>query len=227
MNITDFKIRSFVKRGGRLTESQRFALTELLPKYTALDCPQPIDFNSLFDNQNPVQLEIGFGNGAALIDMAQQQASTNFIGIEVHDPGVGHAVKQADKLQLQNIRIAHTDAMEFVKSAIPSHSIEKIMLFFPDPWHKKKHHKRRIVRPEFMEQIVRMLAPQGIFHMATDWQDYAEQALEQINQVAGLKNISENNDYVPRPESRTLTKFEQRGHRLGHGVWDMMWQKTE
>ena len=128
-------------------------------------------------------------------------------------------------LQLNNVRIAHTDAMEFVKTAIRDNSIEKIMLFFPDPWHKKKHQKRRIVRPEFMDEIVRMLAPKGVFHMATDWQDYAEQALEQINEVKGLQNISKTSDYVPRPENRTLTKFEQRGHRLGHGVWDMMWQK--
>lgn len=224
--MKEFKIKSFVKRVGRLTKFQQNAIDNILPKHTlSTKYDRQLDLKKIFNNNNQIHLEIGIGNGEALIDMALANPNINYIGIEVHDPGIGHTLIQIDDLQLTNIKLAHHDATEVIK-LIPSSSLSRVMLFFPDPWHKKKHNKRRIIRSDFMNEIIRCLQISGVFHMATDWQDYAEQALKQINSETRLNNLDPNQSYLPRPSWRTLTKFEKRGHRLGHGVWDMMWKKT-
>lgn len=216
------KIRSFVKRAGRLTKGQEKALNELLPEFGVdLDAGQ-IDFNNLFTRQSDVILEIGFGMGKSLLQQASENPDKNYLGIEVHSPGVGSLLNGMIELGLDNIRVSKNDAVEVLEKNIPEQSLSCVQLFFPDPWHKKRHHKRRLVQKDFVEAILKRLKPGGIFHLATDWENYAEHMLEVISAVSGFSNLAKEGDYVPRPDSRPLTKFEQRGHRLGHGVWDLM-----
>lgn len=227
-------IKSFVKREGRLTKGQQKALDTYWPTMGLEHSKQLLDFAEVFGNDNPVVLEIGFGMGASLVEMAKNAPDKNFIGIEVHLPGVGACLATAHEAGVTNLRVYNHDAVEILRDCIPEASLSTVQLFFPDPWHKKRHHKRRIVQPEFVQSLRSKLAIGGVFHMATDWENYAEHMIEVMNEAEGFANIaakinSEENRtsiFVERPDSRPLTKFEQRGHRLGHGVWDIMFERV-
>lgn len=219
------KIRSFVRRQGRLTKGQQYAVEHYWPEMGIDYQPMPLVMSDLFSRDAPVTLEIGFGMGASLVEMADVNPDKNFLGIEVHLPGVGACLAAAHEKQLTNLRVMCHDAVEVLNKMIQDQSLSMVQLFFPDPWHKARHHKRRIVQVPFAELILSKLKPGGIFHMATDWENYAEHMLEVMNSIEGFQNLSSENSYVPRPESRPLTKFEQRGHRLGHGVWDLMFSR--
>ena len=215
------EIKSFVLRQGRLTPGQQKAFDTLWPKFGIEYLPERLDLQAEFGNDHPVILEIGFGNGDSLAEMAMAQPDKNFLGIEVHRPGVGHLLIQIGKQQISNIRIISHDAVEVLKHCIQENSLEGVQLFFPDPWHKKRHHKRRIVQPAFLDLVCQAVRPGGFFHAATDWENYAEHIRDMIKQHPLLANRSAQ-DFIERPPHRPLTKFEQRGHRLGHGVWDII-----
>lgn len=221
------KIKSFVKREGRLTKGQAKAIDDNWSTMGLNHKPELLNYSDVFGNDNDVVLEIGFGMGKSLVAMAKAAPDLNFIGIEVHKPGVGACLMEAEEHGVTNLRVYEHDAVEVLADCIPDGSLAKLQLFFPDPWHKKRHHKRRIVQLEFAESLRTKLKVGGIFHMATDWENYAEHMLEVMSNAPGYKNQSTTGDYVPRPDSRPLTKFEQRGHRLGHGVWDLMFERTE
>ena len=220
------RIRSFVRREGRLTPSQQRALDELWPEYGVEADGNPIDFTALFSREAPVVVEIGFGNGEALLHVSQLYPQWNFLGIEVHRPGVGGLMRQLQELGIGNVRVMSEDAVEILNRQIPDGSIDRLLLFFPDPWHKKKHHKRRIVQPEFAQLVRCKLKPGGVFHMATDWQPYAEYMLEVMEQAEGYHNVAGAGCYSEAPEYRPVTKFERRGQRLGHGVWDLIYVRS-
>ena len=220
------KVRSFVKREGRLTNAQARAL-ELHWADMGLNHKDGlIDLAALFPTDQPMVLEIGFGMGKSLVEMAKNAPELNFIGVEVHKPGVGACIALAQEQGVKNLKVFEHDAIEVLADCIPNESLTTVQLFFPDPWHKKKHHKRRIVQPEFVEAIRQKLKVGGVFHMATDWENYAECMLEDMSAAPGYKNLSATNSYVPRPDSRPLTKFEDRGQKLGHGVWDLQFSRT-
>ncbi|MBX9446584.1 tRNA (guanosine(46)-N7)-methyltransferase TrmB [Dickeya chrysanthemi] len=221
------RIRSFVRRQGRLTKGQQQALDDFWPVMGVEYQNEPLDFARLFGRDAPVVLEIGFGMGASLVTMAQQHPEQNFIGIEVHVPGVGACLGAAQEAGVDNLRVMCHDAVDVLERMIPDGSLAMVQLFFPDPWHKARHNKRRIVQAPFAELVKRKLAPGGVFHMATDWEPYAQHMLEVMSAVAGYRNLSDHYDYVPRPASRPLTKFEARGQRLGHGVWDLMFERNQ
>lgn len=221
------RVRSFVRRQGRLTKRQEDALEKEWAEMGIDFINEPFDFTKVFNNSNPVTLEIGFGMGASLVTMASQNPQQNFLGIEVHAPGVGACLASAKEENVSNVRVMCHDAIEVLDCMVPNESLAMVQLFFPDPWHKAKHNKRRIVQAPFAEKIRSKLAVGGVFHMATDWEPYAEHMLEVMNSVEGYKNLSPTGDYVPRPESRPETKFEKRGQRLGHGVWDLMFERTK
>lgn len=221
------KIRSFVKREGRLTKGQAAAIEKCWDSMGLEHQNGLLDFAQIFGNNNDVVLEIGFGMGKSLVEMAQNAPHLNFIGIEVHRPGVGACLMDADAANLTNLRVFEHDAVEVLADCIADNSLAKVQLFFPDPWHKKRHHKRRIVQAEFVESLRKKLKIGGVFHMATDWENYGEHMLEVMTKTSKFSNLSPSNDFVPRPDSRPLTKFEQRGHRLGHGVWDLMFERVE
>lgn len=218
------KIRSFVRREGRLTKRQANALEQHWSMLGISDSSAVQQLDTLFGRSAPRVLEIGFGMGTSLVAMAQAQPDTDFIGIEVHRPGIGACIADAHEAGLTNLKVIEYDAVEVLEQWLPEQSIDRLQLFFPDPWHKKRHHKRRIVQPEFVARIARILKPGGILHMATDWQNYAEHMLAVMQQTAGWHNMSPTGDYCERPEYRPLTKFELRGQRLGHGVWDLLFQ---
>ena len=219
-------IRSFVKREGRLTAGQQKALATQWPIYGIDYSETLLDLNDLFQRQAPRVLEIGFGNGDSLWQMAQANPGTDYLGIEVHRPGVGHLLHLIESSGISNLRVSNHDAVDVLKHQIPEASLDRVQLFFPDPWHKKKHHKRRIVRDDFVEMIADKLKPGGIFHLATDWEHYAEHMLTVLSQSPRFENLSADKTFVEKPDERPLTKFEQRGHRLGHGVWDLLFKKT-
>ncbi len=221
------RIRSFVRRQGRLTKGQQLALDQYWPEMGVEFQPEPLDLSQLFGRDAPVVLEIGFGMGASLVTMAQNNPQQNFLGIEVHAPGVGACLASAKEANVENLRVMCHDAVEVLEKMIPDNSLRMVQLFFPDPWHKARHNKRRIVQTPFAELVMRKLKLGGVFHMATDWEAYAEHMLEVMNGIDGYKNQSETQNYVPRPETRPLTKFEQRGQRLGHGVWDLMFERIK
>lgn len=221
------RIRSFVRRQGRLTKGQQLALDNYWPVMGVEYQAQPLDFSSLFNNEEPVTLEIGFGMGASLVTMANTNPRHNYLGIEVHLPGVGACLSQAKEMDVENLKVICHDAVEVLEQMIPDNSLTMVQLFFPDPWHKARHNKRRIVQAPFAELVKSKLKLGGVFHMATDWEPYAEHMLEVMSGLDGYQNQSQSNDYVPRPDSRPVTKFEQRGHRLGHGVWDLMFERVK
>lgn len=221
------RIRSFVRRQGRLTKGQQHALDHFWPVKGVEYQSEPVDLPTLFGRDAPVVLEIGFGMGASLVSMAQANPQQNFLGIEVHSPGVGACLSAAEEAGVENLRVMCHDAVDVLNHMIPDNSLRMVQLFFPDPWHKARHNKRRIVQLPFAELVLRKLKLGGVFHMATDWEAYAEHMLSVMNDIAGYKNQSETRDYVPRPASRPLTKFEQRGQRLGHGVWDLMFERIK
>ena len=221
------KVRSFVKREGRLTNAQGRALEEHWSTMGLNHSDGLLDFAKVFGNNNPVVLEIGFGMGKSLVEMAKAAPELNFIGVEVHRPGVGACIATAQEHEVTNLKVYEHDAIEILADCIPDQSLTTVQLFFPDPWHKKKHHKRRIVQADFVETIRQKLKVGGVFHMATDWENYAECMLEDMQSSQGYTNLSATNDYVPRPDSRPLTKFENRGQNLGHGVWDIQFTRKD
>lgn len=215
------QIRSFVKREGRLTKGQASALERFWPTM-GLEMPEkPFDLQQVFGREAPVVLEIGFGMGHSLVQMAKEAPEQDFIGIEVHRPGVGACLMEAEAQNVENLRVIEEDAVEVLKHWIADGSLSKVQIYFPDPWHKKRHHKRRIIQPDFVQLVRTKLKPGGILHLATDWENYAEHMLEVMNPAEGWENLSADNTFIPRPDERPLTKFEKRGQKLGHGVWDM------
>jgi len=220
-------IRSFVKREGRLTAGQQRALDVLWPEFGIDYSTDLLDIKHLFPQVAPVVLEIGFGNGDSLFQMAQNNPHQNYIGIEVHRPGVGHLLQLIETHNLINLKIICHDAVDVIENQIADNSLDRVQLFFPDPWHKKKHNKRRIVQQTFVNLLAKKIKTDGIFHLATDWQDYAEHMLEVLAKNSSFINMSADNEYSPRPDERPITKFEKRGHRLGHGVWDLLFKKSD
>ncbi len=216
------RIRSFVRREGRLTTGQQRALDELFPRFGIEPSDSPIDFTAVYGREAPVILEIGFGNGDTLAQIARNNPENNYLGIEVHRPGVGHLLMRIEEYGLSNVRVMCADAVEVMQRQIADGTLEAVYLFFPDPWHKKRHHKRRQVQPEWAQLIRRKLKIGGYLHMATDWQEYAEHMLITLGNAEGFSNQSTRSDYIERPHYRPITKFELRGTRLGHGVWDLM-----
>jgi len=217
-------IRSFVLRSGRLTPGQQRAFDELWPRYGVDFDGAELDPAALFGNERPLWLEIGFGNGETLAELAHRYPERNYLGIEVHAPGVGHLLLKAAELDLRNLRVLRHDAVE-VLAALPNACLAGAMLFFPDPWHKKKHHKRRILQPSFVTELARVIAPGGHFHAATDWEDYARHMMEVLSETQALENTADAGRFALRPDDRPLTKFERRGQRLGHGVWDLLFRR--
>lgn len=221
------RIRSFVKREGRLTKGQQRALDELFPVYGLSMQHTPVNLDEIFQRQAPRILEIGFGTGSSLAEMAASNPEKDYIGIEVHRPGVGNLLLQIEKLGMTNLRVINDDGVEVLKNMIADNSLDAVYLFFADPWHKKRHHKRRIVQNEFVQLIRQKLKQHGVFHMATDWENYAEHMMDVMNSSEGFENTAGKNRFVPRPDYRPLTKFEQRGQRLGHDVWDLIFEKVK
>jgi len=218
-------IKSFVLRQGRLTNAQQNALENHWQDYGIDFSEQLLDFRALFHNDNETIVEIGFGNGDSLLQQAINQPKYNFIGIEVHGPGVGHLIHNAREQGIHNIKVIRHDAIDVLRHQINDDSIKQLQLFFPDPWHKKRHHKRRIIKPAFIELIQKKLKTGGCFHMATDWQHYAEHMLKEMDQAEAFRNISGKGNYANDKGARCETKFERRGIKLGHGVWDLIYQK--
>jgi tRNA (guanine-N7-)-methyltransferase len=216
------RIRSFVRREGRLTAGQQRALDELFPRFGIESGETALEFTALFGRDAPVIIEIGFGNGDTLATIARNNPDNNYLGIEVHRPGVGHLLMRIEEYGLHNVRVMCADAVEVLQKQIKDASLDAVYLFFPDPWHKKRHHKRRQVQPEWAQLIRRKLKIGGRLHMATDWQEYAEHMLATLTSAEGYANQAGAADYVERPVYRPITKFEQRGTRLGHGVWDLI-----
>ena len=212
-------IRSFVMRAGRLGPGQARALAELGPRFVLPYAPTSLEVDAVFGRAAPRVVEIGFGMGDATATIAQALPCTDFIGIEVHTPGVGALLKRIGELGLTNLRLIQHDAVEVLEHMLVPASLAGVHVFFPDPWHKKKHNKRRLIQAEFVQLLASRLAPGGYLHCATDWQPYAEQMLQVLSAEPLLRNTAAG--YAPKPDYRPLTKFENRGLRLGHGVWDL------
>ncbi len=216
-------IRSFVLRAGRMGSGQQKALDELGPRFVLPYAPEKLDLDVVFQRPSDTILEIGFGMGGATAEIAAAQPENNYLGIEVHTPGVGALLKQIGERNLTNLRIIQHDAVEVLQQMIADASLAGIHIYFPDPWHKSRHHKRRLIQPAFVATLVEKLKTGGYLHLATDWENYAEQMLEVLSAEDRLINTGEN--YAARPAYRPLTKFEQRGLRLGHGVWDLVFRR--
>jgi tRNA (guanine-N7-)-methyltransferase len=216
-------IRSFVRRTGRVTTGQAKAFEDLGPQYLLQHQAAPLDAASAFGRNSPLILEIGFGMGEATAHIARVRPADNFLCCEVHEPGVGALLKRIGEHHITNIRILQHDAVEVLDQMLPEGSLDGIHIFFPDPWHKKKHNKRRLIQSPFVAKLAARLKVGGYIHCATDWQPYAEQMLEVLGSEPLLRNTAEG--YAPQPDYRPLTKFENRGLRLGHGVWDLVFRR--
>ncbi|HWT39080.1 MAG TPA: tRNA (guanosine(46)-N7)-methyltransferase TrmB [Paraburkholderia sp.] len=217
------RIRSFVTRAGRVSTGQRRAMDELGPRFVVPYAPEQPEWETVFGRRAPRILEIGFGMGATTAEIASHRPDDDFLGVEVHEPGVGALLKLMGEQNLSNIRIIQHDAVEVLENMIAPDSLDGVHIFFPDPWHKARHHKRRLIQPKFVALLVSRLKPGAYIHCATDWQNYAEQMLEVLGAEPLLKNTAD--DYAPRPDYRPVTKFEKRGLRLGHGVWDLIYRR--
>jgi len=216
-------IRSFVLRQGRVSPAQQRACEELLPRFGIPYAAQPLDLKLAFGRNAPRILEIGFGMGDSTAAIALAHPENDYLALEVHTPGVGNLLKLIDAQQIANIRIIQHDAVEVLRDMIVANTLDGVHVFFPDPWHKARHNKRRLIQAPFIAQLVDKLKPGGYIHVATDWQDYAGQVLSVLSAEPLLENTAA--DYAPRPVYRPLTKFEQRGIRLGHGVWDLLFRR--
>ena len=217
----DRPIRSFVVRAGRMTTGQSRALDDYWPRYGVEYTAAPLDLDALFGRRAPRTLEIGFGNGEHLAALAHAHPERDYFGIEVHRPGVGHLFMLAAANGSTNLRASQHDAVEVLREQIAPASLDELLVLFPDPWHKKRHNKRRLIQPPFVELAASRLKPGGVFRLATDWEEYALQMLEVLGASASYANLSPTGDWMPRPEERAPTRFEKRGARLGHGVWDL------
>ncbi len=216
-------VRSFVLRQGRTSPAQQRALDLLLPRYGLPFARAPLDWQLVFGRVAPVVLEIGFGMGETTAEIAAAHPQRNFVGIEVHAPGVGSLLRELDRRALANVRVIRHDAVEVVEAMIPPGSLAGIHVFFPDPWPKKRHHKRRLLKPDFVHALALRLVPGGYLHAATDWSDYAGEMLATLGSEALLANTAPG--FAPRPDSRPQTKFERRGTRLGHPVFDLLFTR--
>lgn len=216
-------IRSFVMRGGRVTTGQARAIEELGARFLIPYQAEPLDFAAVFGRAAPTVFEIGFGMGEASAHIAQLMPQKNFLACEVHPPGVGALLKRIGEMALENIRIVQHDAVEVLQHMIPPGALDGVHVFFPDPWHKKRHHKRRLIQPPLVALLASRVAPGGYVHCATDWEEYAVQMLEVLGAEPSLENTA--SGFAPRPDYRPLTKFENRGLKLGHGVWDVVFRK--
>ena len=217
-------IRSFVLRQGRVSNAQRRACETLLPAYGIPFSENLLDLNQVFGRQAPKILEIGFGMGESTAIIAQSHPENDYLGIEVHTPGVGSLLNQIEQHGLTNLRIIQYDAVAVLQHMLPAACLDGVHIFFPDPWPKARHHKRRLIQPAFVARLCNHLKPGGYIHVATDWEEYAVQILQVLSQEQQLSNTAA--DYAPRPDYRPLTKFEQRGIKLGHGVWDLFFRKN-
>jgi tRNA (guanine-N7-)-methyltransferase len=222
---TPRRIRSFVLRAGRTTPAQERALGELWPTYGIDLAAAPLDLAAVFGREARRCLEIGFGAGDVIADLAQTNPQNDYLGIEVHRSGVGRLLLRAEQCALKNLRVICDDAVDVLRDHIEDVSFDEVLVFFPDPWHKKRHHKRRLIEPSFVSLAAAKLRGGGILRLATDWQAYAEQMLAVCNANPALASLSGDCTYVPRPEFRSPTRFERRGERLGHGVWDLAYAK--
>src|SRR5690554_4523735 len=219
-------VRSFVLRQGRMTEGQKKAYERSWPKFGLTRESGMIDPREVFGRDNMLNLEIGFGMGRSLADMAEAAAEQDIIGVEVQQPGVGALLKDVEDRGLENVRVYNIDANDVIDLCLPDASLDRVMVFFPDPWPKKKHHKRRLIQREFVQRLRHKLRVGGILHLATDWENYAEHMLEVMDDSEGFMNAQEEGGYSPRPDHRPVTKFEKRGENLGHGVWDLVYRRT-
>ena len=219
-------IRSFVTRAGRTTPAQQRALAELWPKYGVEFASEPLDIRGRFGRTASCTLEIGFGNGENLLALATAQPERDFLGVEVHRPGVGRLLLALEARALTNVRLICHDAVEVLERQISAQSLQEILILFPDPWPKKRHNKRRLIQRPFAEVIVQALAPGGVLRLATDWQPYALQMLETLATLDALVNLAADGAFVARPPERVPTRFERRGTRLGHEVWDLAFRRA-
>ena len=217
-------IRSYVKREGKITSGQLAAIERFWPHYGVEFDVQELDLAALFQRDAYLVMEIGFGNGISLADMATENPGQNFFGVEVHRPGVGSLLVQIGQRELRNVRVSKTDAIDVLRLQFPDDSLDRLQIFFPDPWHKKRHHKRRLINPTFINLALKKLKHGAVLHVATDWENYAEQILTLFEIERGLSNTA--SSYAIKPAYRPLTKYEERGKRLGHGVWDIIFFKA-
>ncbi len=222
--VTHPPIRSYVIRQGRFSRGQQRAYAELLPRFGIAYAPEPLDFCAVFGRRAPVIAEIGFGMGETTARIAAENPGNDYLAIEVHAPGVGSLLKQLGEADLDNVRIVQHDAVEVLRDMVPADSLAAMHVFFPDPWPKKRHHKRRLLQPQFAALAASRLAPGGVLHVATDWQEYAEHVLAVLSSTPQLGNTAPG--FAPRPPSRPETKFERRGLALGHGVWDLVFKRN-
>lgn len=219
------KIKSFVIRAGRMTGSQQKGWNDVFPKHGFSLTESQFDWEHSYAVNGPRVVEIGFGMGDSLLAMAEQNPTYRYLGLEVHKPGVGKLFAEVEKRGIENIKVFAEDAVRVLEVSIPPQTVDLIQIFFPDPWHKKRHHKRRLIQPDFVDLLLTRLAPAGRIHLATDWQPYAEHMMAVLENNQNVRNVAGAQQFIPRPELRPETKFERRGHRLGHGVWDLMFQK--
>jgi len=220
------RIRSYVLRAGRMTPGQQRAFEQNWERWGLQHSDGLLDFDATFGRAGPRVLEIGFGMGQSLVAMAAAAPATNFLGIEVHRPGVGKLLHSMAEQEVDNIRTYCHDAVEILRDCIPPDSLDTVQIFFPDPWHKKKHNKRRLIQAPLVAYLITRLKVGGILHLATDWEDYAQQMMAVLSAEPGLGNECGEGEFAPRPEHRPLTKFERRGERLGHGVWDLVFKRV-
>ena len=218
-------VRSFVTRAGRITPAQQRALVELWPKYGLEFSPHTLELCALYARSAHCTIEIGFGNGDNLLRLAGAHPEHDFLGIEVHRAGIGRLLLALEAQQLRNVRIVCHDAVEVLEAQVPPLSVQEILILFPDPWPKKRHHKRRLLQPAFAALAASRLAAGGQLRLATDWEPYAQHMLETLNASATLENLAADGGFVPRPSEREPTRFERRGERLGHEVWDLAYRK--
>jgi tRNA (guanine-N7-)-methyltransferase len=221
------EIKSFVLRQGKITKGQQSALEDYLDKYSIqFDKSTLLNLNNIYNRNAPKIIEIGFGMGNATWQIAKNNPQNDYLGIEVHLPGVGSLLNHIAENEITNLKIIRHDAVEVLKYSIADNSLDGFHIYFPDPWPKKRHHKRRIIQSEFVKLLAQKLKPNGYIHLATDWEEYATWMLDILKEEFSIKNTSATNDFIPRPEFRPLTKFENRGINLGHGVWDLIFTKV-
>lgn len=218
-------VRSFVKRAGRTTRAQQRALSELMSVYGVDDCTRPLTGPGIFKRDAALVMEIGFGNGETLAELALNHPEKDYLGIEVHEPGIGHLLLQLQRHEIKNVRVIRGDAVEILRRDVADGSLDEVLILFPDPWPKKRHHKRRLVQPAFLDLLAAKIKTGGSLQMATDWEPYAEHMMQTVADSRWFDNVRRDQGFIPRPDRRP-TKFERRGQRLGHRVWDLQCQRN-